>query len=334
MPGTDIVESDTFEAAAEQTTEGVVRGAKLLGLRSRNGRSYDTPGVRKAAPGLLIGARIFIDHPDDPTKPRSYRDAFGVVESCDYVAGKGHFGQIKYNPKHPLAEQFAWDVKNNPSGLGMSVNARVIYAPKKDRNGDEVVESLELVRSLDIVTKPATSVGVFEHEEEFPMDLKTLREQHADIVEQIENDALAKAAKATGDDTVSKTVAELQSRLKDATEQLLAIHAADEARKVRDAVEQEFSKLVLDEKLSKSVVECACEMAADVRPKFKGIVEELARQLAADTGVETEESEDDDSVVDADEQEEPVERKYVPRRGATSNGSGKSLREALGFAKK
>lgn len=335
MTRLDVTEQDSFEASADQTVDGVVRGVKLLGLRSRNRRNYDTPGVRKSAVEHLSGARIFIDHPETPSTPRSYRDAFGVVENCHYVAGRGFYGDIRYNPKHFLADQFIWDVKNNPSGLGMSVNARLVYGPKKDKNGDEVVESIEMVRSLDVVTKPATSTGIFEHEDEDSvMDLKTLREKHADIVEQIAAEERAKVVKSSEATEVEKTMAELQNRLKEATEQLAEVKKAEEARKLRDAIESEYADLVADAELRKSVVECACELAEESRKKLKGVVERLA---TADPVVSEEEDDDydvdADEEVDADEQEVPAAR-YVPRRkSAAAAGKHKSLRDLLNLKK-
>jgi len=329
----DVTEQDSFEAAADQSVEGVVRGVKLLGLRSRNRRNYDTPGVRKSAIKQLAGARVFIDHPDTPSSPRSYRDAFGVVEDdVQYVPDRGYYGGIRYNPKHFLADQFIWDVKNNPSGLGMSVNARLIYGPKKDKNGDEVVESIEMIRSIDVVTKPATSAGIFEHEEESVMDLSTLKDKHADIVEQIAAEERAKFAKSSETSEVEKTMAELQKRLKEATEQLAEVKKAEEARKLRDAIEAEYAELVTDADLRKSVVECACELAEDSRKKFKGVVEKLAaEQEADDDDSEAPEAEEE---ADADEQEDSAATRYVPRRKAVAAAGGhKSLRDILNIKK-
>lgn len=332
----DVTEQASFESATDQSVDGVVRGVKLLGLRSRNRRNYDTPGVRKTAVEHLSGARIFIDHPETPVSPRSYRDAFGVVENCQYVSGKGFYGDIRYNPKHFLADQFIWDVKNNPSGLGMSVNARLIYGPKKDKNGDEVVESIEMVRSLDVVTKPATSAGIFEHEEESVMDLSTLKEKHADIVEQIASEERAKFAKSSETSEVEKAMAELQMRLKDATEQLAEVKKAEEARKLRDAIEAEYAELVPDADLRKSVVECACELAEDSRKKFKGVVEKMAaeQESAADNDDDDDSEGSEEEEVDADEQENSAASRIRPSRKAmVVAGVHKSLRDILNIKK-
>jgi hypothetical protein len=343
MTAVDVTELDTFEAPAEQADVGFVRGVRLLGLRSVNRRNYDTPGVRKTAVEHLTNARIYIDHPAQPADPRSYRDAFGVVESCRYVAGRGYYGDIRYNPEHPLAKQFTWDVKNNPTGLGMSVNARVKYGPKKSASGDDDVESIDLIRSLDVVTRPATSAGIFEHEteeaEESAMDLKTLKEKHADLIEAIQAEALATVKKSAADLDAEKTVKELQKSLAEATEQLAEIKKAEEARKLRDAIEAEFSPLVEDAELRKSVVECACELGEDSRKKFKGVVQKLAEPVREESD-EDDDEDPEDLDVDADEQAaerdtKPAKPKYVPRRnaGADSGRGGRSLADILNLKK-
>jgi len=44
----ESVFSDVTEAMIDRE-KGIIRGVKLLGLRSKNKRNYDTPGVRKNA---------------------------------------------------------------------------------------------------------------------------------------------------------------------------------------------------------------------------------------------------------------------------------------------
>lgn len=330
----DVHESEVFEGAVSSADEPVIRGVKLLGLRSRNRRNYDTDGVRKTAPALLEGARVYIDHPSTPEQPRSYRDAFGVVEGYEYRPGAGHFGNIRYNPDHPLAKQFVWDVKNSPKSLGMSVNAR-IRPGKTDKGGDIVVESLEMVRSVDIVTKPATADGIFEHEEEDQiMDLKTLKEKHADLVEQL----LADVRKS---DTESEAAAALQRKLDEAMEQLEQMKAAEKARELRAALEADFASLFKDSavlgsaELQKEVIECACELAEPAQKKFRGLIEKISKVTPMLEEVDDDELPTDDDSEDEDEpisarEDEQERRTYRPNRG---KDRGKSLRDIWGAKK-
>lgn len=139
----------------------VIRGVKLIGLESRNGRSY--PGsVLKAAVPHYEGVKVNIDHPDKPTAPRSLLSRSGVIRSARYLEGKGVFGDYHFNPKHQAAEQIAWDAENNPSAVGFSHNANLRISTKK---GKSIVEAIAGVRSLDLVADPATTSGFFESEE-------------------------------------------------------------------------------------------------------------------------------------------------------------------------
>ena len=127
-------------------------------------------------------------------------------------------------------------------------------------------------------------------------------------------------------------MAELQTRLKEATEQLAEVKKAEEARKLRDAIEAEYAELVADADLRKSVVECACELAEDSRKKFKGVVEKLAAEQEADD--DDSEGSEEEEEVDADEQEGSAASRIRPSRKAmVSAGGHKSLRDLLGIKK-
>lgn len=324
-----VSESEVFEGEIHEET-GIVRGVKLLGLRSRNRRNYDTDGVRKTASVLLSGARVYIDHPESPEKNRSYRDAFGVIENVEYRPGHGHFGNLKYNPNHPMAAQFVWDVKNNPKSLGMSINSR-IKPGKTDKDGDVVVESLELVRSVDVVTKPATTDGIFEAvvEEDEAMDMKILREKHPDLVKQILEETKLEIAESEETKALRKSLAEAQESLKK-----LADDAA--AKQLRDSVESEFSKLfeslesiesIAD--VRKEVIECACQMAEEPRKSFRKAVESLTKLIPS-----SEVDDEDDDTKPADEEEHEEKPSRTTYRPGASKSKSFDLASHLGISKK
>lgn len=146
---------------------GVLRGVKLLGLQSRNGRRYEESALRKSI-GLYEGSKVNVNHPTrDPLEPRDYRDRLGIVRNVRVVAGNGLFGDLHYNPSHPLAEQLAWDAENSPENVGLSHN--VLAKTRRDRDG-VVVEAIQRVQSVDLVADPATTAGLFEQEEPFALN--------------------------------------------------------------------------------------------------------------------------------------------------------------------
>jgi hypothetical protein len=143
-------------------TAGVIRGVKLLGLSSRNGRRYREEALTDAV-GLYEGAKVNINHPKGhPLSPRDYQDRLGVVRSVEFRAGEGLFGDLHFNPKHMLSEQLVWDAEHAPQNVGMSHN---VLARTK-REGDEtVVEAITKVQSIDLIADPATTSGLYEHAE-------------------------------------------------------------------------------------------------------------------------------------------------------------------------
>lgn len=138
---------------------GVVRGVKILGLQSRNGRSYLPDALERAIP-LYEGARVNVNHPaGPPTAPRDYRDRIGAIRGVCLRPGEGLFGDFHFNPKHALAEQLVWDAVHAPENVGFSHNVEA----KTSRQGDQVmVEAILRVQSVDLVADPATTRGLFE----------------------------------------------------------------------------------------------------------------------------------------------------------------------------
>jgi hypothetical protein len=138
---------------------GLLRGVKLIGLDSQNGRRY-RPEALAAAVGLYEGAKVNVNHPHNgPLAPRDYRDRLGVVRQVEFRPAEGLFGNLHFNPKHALAEQLAWDAENNPRNVGFSHNVLARLA----REGDvTVVEAITHVQSVDLVADPAATQGLFE----------------------------------------------------------------------------------------------------------------------------------------------------------------------------
>ena len=61
--------------------QSVIRGVKILGLRSRNGRVY-LPTALAAAAQLYEGAKVNVNHPKGhPHGPRDYQDRIGTLRS-------------------------------------------------------------------------------------------------------------------------------------------------------------------------------------------------------------------------------------------------------------
>lgn len=133
-----------------------VRGVKVLGRMSRNGREYTLDAIRKAA-SLYEGAKVNVNHRERGQR-REYGERIGVLRNVEF-RDNALYADLRFNPKHALAEQLAWDAENAPGNLGLSHDAegRVVR-----RDGKTIVEEIRSVRSVDLVADPATSFGLFE----------------------------------------------------------------------------------------------------------------------------------------------------------------------------
>jgi hypothetical protein len=177
---------------------GIIRGVKLLGLESRNGRRYRDTALAEAV-ALYEGSKVNVNHPKGhPLSPRDYQDRLGVIRGVEYRAGEGLFGDLYCNPKHALSEQLMWDAEHAPQNVGMSHN--VLARTSRD-DGGTMVDAITKVQSIDLVADPATTQGLFEQtdravlldpdaKEPQPdwdaLTLEGLRLNRRDLVEQLE----------------------------------------------------------------------------------------------------------------------------------------------------
>jgi len=136
--------------------QGIIRGVKVIGFESKNGRFY-TPEALRNAVSKYEGAKVNVDHPPvaDPTRPRGVADRIGVLKNARFQEGAGVFADFHFNPKHALAEQIAWDAENQPAAIGFSHNAMVQQGRRQ--NGKQFIEAVVGVRSVDLVADPATT---------------------------------------------------------------------------------------------------------------------------------------------------------------------------------
>lgn len=145
----------------------VISGVKVLGLESKNGRSYTPESIRQAA-GLYEGKNVNVNHPlkGKAGDPRDYGDRIGHLESVQ-VKADGLYADLHYNPEHRLAKQLAYDAEHAPNRVGMSHN---VEGKTSQSNGKMTVEAITRVVSVDLVADPATTNSLFEQEGDMPDD--------------------------------------------------------------------------------------------------------------------------------------------------------------------
>lgn len=144
---------------------GVIRDVKILGTRSRNKGGYEySPAAQRQACTLYEGMKVNTNHPSrsTPNASRGIEDGIGWLKDCKVVDGKGVYGDLHVLKSHPMAGLLFEAAERNPSHLGLSHNASGLPV---ERGGRRIVESLECVRSVDLVGKPATNNSLFESED-------------------------------------------------------------------------------------------------------------------------------------------------------------------------
>lgn len=148
---------------------GVVRGVKILGHQSANGREYTDEAMRKAA-GLYEGRGVFCDHRVKSAQPRSVRDKLGWLESVSHRPGQGLYGDLHVFKTHQMAGPLFEAGERRPDQFGLSHDAT---GTEQRGSRGKVIESIESVASVDLVNDPATVRGLSESRS----TMSTLRER-------------------------------------------------------------------------------------------------------------------------------------------------------------
>lgn len=142
----------------------IIHGVKVLGVHSRNKGGYDySPQALQQAATLYEGVKVNTDHPErtKPNATRSIQEGIGWLRNCKVVEGEGVYADLHVIKSHAFAPVLFEVAERNPTQLGLSHNAdgRTV-----SRGGKRIIESVETVRSVDLVGKPATNESLFESE--------------------------------------------------------------------------------------------------------------------------------------------------------------------------
>lgn len=158
---------------------GVIFRVKVLGRFSRNnhglteaenGSEY-TEGFMRSAIPMYEGCKVKVNHPPDRSRPAAERDVddtFGILRNVriesDEQGNPATWADLHYLNAHPLAPRVVEDVKKGLGVYGLSHNASA-KRERFDRAARRlVIEEPAMVRSVDLVDKPATNRNLWESE--------------------------------------------------------------------------------------------------------------------------------------------------------------------------
>ena len=252
---------------------GVIRGVKVLGFESRNGRTY-LPEALAQAVRLYEDAKVNVNHPKgNPAGPRDYQDRIGAIRNVAVRPGEGLFADFHFNPKHALAEQLAWDAEHAPENVGFSHNVEARTARRGDR---VVVEAITRVQSVDLVADPATTRGLFESAE-----TQSAAATQAAAANRLSVDDLKRDYPELVEAIRVELAGEVR-RLREEVERLTAVEALHEKRLMARRLLREFNlpDPETDDRLAKTIAgERFCEslLAAPSEQAMRELVEERAR---------------------------------------------------------
>jgi len=242
-------------------TNNVIYGVKILGDTSKNchpvsGLPYKySEGALKGFAPLQEGSRVFLNHQDPSlASPRKYEDQLGDFRNVRTLltsSPRGNFGDLHYNPKHPLIEQVLHDAEHDPHRLAMSHTA--IGSGKVD--GDwHLIEEAKSVASVDLVCVGATNVSLFESEHPLKDGEKCPTCGHV-------------KGEKDEDDDMEKTNEGLKSRI----EKLEGDIRLNECRKAREA-SVKAAGIEVSESLMEHLVTCSQSSADVIIESLRGTV--------------------------------------------------------------
>lgn len=164
-----LIESVNYTGRVDRENN-TINGVLLVGIGESVNKIQESQSKRKfaytypestlmeAAP-KYEGVPVYIDHLQEGKTRRNLGSKFGKVVNARFKEGKGVLGDIRFNPKHVLAEQILWAAENMPDELGCSHTANGNIG----RNSSGLfVESIISVASVDLVAESATTTTLFE----------------------------------------------------------------------------------------------------------------------------------------------------------------------------
>lgn len=178
--------------------KGIIYDAWILGYKSKNRRDYPKK-VLEARQGLYEGAQVYEDHDYERAKgkkpaARPMKELGGVTQAV-YHASDGLRGNIICDKESPAGRRILNAAKLYPEKFGLSPLHTIVTTKRPD--GWETVQDILAVTSVDVVTRPATTRGLFEA---IQMDEQEVKE----TCEELLGKAMAAAAAEGNHDMAAK----------------------------------------------------------------------------------------------------------------------------------
>ncbi len=235
--------------------EGILEGIKILGLESKNGRTYKHEALVEAK-HLYEGAKVNVNHSSEGARLRDARDRIGKFQGIR-VESDGLYGDLHFLTTHPMAPMLIEAAERMPEIMGFSHDAtgKGVMGP----NG-LVIEKIVNVASVDLVADPATNASLFESEEIKPgtKEETIVQEDNGEedelkitdlTLEQIKKERPELIAALEAEQATSEEAKKLKEEHTADKKKLDEYRAKEALQKINDAVEKELEEAKLAEPL-------------------------------------------------------------------------------------
>lgn len=140
-----------------------VENIALLGEMSKHGYRYLRDAMRRAV-SMYEGVKVFINHPsteETKLRQRDVRNLAGKMVNARFDASVGKVRGDFVGLPNEEGKRFVDIAELMPEVAGMSQHAMGKFGKI---NGERVVEEITAIYSVDLVSSPATTAGLFENE--------------------------------------------------------------------------------------------------------------------------------------------------------------------------
>jgi len=135
-----------------------LRGVRVLGTRSGNGRTYEPAGLAAAA-GLYEGISCFANHRQNNREQCRVEDKLGWLSGIHQAADGSLVGDLNLLASHPMTPRILEAARRRPELFALSHDA--IGAERAGSRGT-IIEAVREVFSVDVVSQGATATSLWE----------------------------------------------------------------------------------------------------------------------------------------------------------------------------
>lgn len=251
----------------------IIRNVTLIGAESLNGYSFSSDFLKWTAENAE-NVPQYINHPKGENEARDVQMLFSKVQNARYVESENKVrGDMHLVDTPTIRNEVYPRMKHFKEKIGNSI---IAYAVSEEIEGKEVVTAGESIHSFDLVTDPATTVGLFESIKD---DKKSGGRTMPISIEDVKKDKAlmeAIAAEILKESEDKKRVEELEKENKYLKEQSQKDKATIDEYKTKEALEGKralITKLVAEAKLPEGaasedwlkLIEEKCTDETDIR---------------------------------------------------------------------